>query len=356
MPGIGGNQPKTLLFSVDAEPDDELWQGIKAGPFRRENLNGIPELQRRLNALGVRATYLVSHSVAEHGGLETILKAELASGACEAGTHFHPGDTPPFIRQGPGSGDNILRLPGEVLEAKFAALHALIAARFGKPVSHRAGAWTLDARLTAQLVRHGYKVDSSVTPGVSWKRNDRPSYLGVPMRAYGLGSGDPCIPGDTGILEIPVSIWSPRRWNDTLAGTLFGDILTMPLAARAGAAVRLVRALRPAPPQWLRPAFMEAEEMIGVADRLEADGADYMHVMCHSNEVWPGASPYCRSRADLDRFYARLEGLLKALIARGYRPLTLGGYAAAVAPGGDTREKARTETGVGEASFKKAGP
>ncbi len=369
MPGIAGPRPKFLIFSVDTEPDDARWEGLKDGPWSHENLSGLPELQRRLNALGARATYLISHSVAEQGRLEATLAADLASGACEAGTHFHPGDTPPFAKamtkagtagygngkwQGKGrgkgrsAGDNILRQPADILEAKFAALHALITARFGKPASHRAGAWALDARVTALLVRYGYRVDSSVTPGVSWKRNGRPSYLAAPMSAYPLGSGDPAAPAypddsagpgtqgnvrDTGILEVPVSIWSPRRWNGTWAGAIFGDILTMPLAARGGLAVRLVRALRPAPPRWLRPAFMEAAEMIEVADRLEADGADYLHVMCHSNELWPGTSPYCRNREELDRFYARLEGLLKTALERGYRPVTLAGYAAELRKG-----------------------
>lgn len=333
MPGVAGAGQKHLIFSVDTEPDDELWTGLTEGHLTHENLRGLPELQNRMNALGVRATYLLSHSVAERGNLEKILNADLASGACEAGTHFHPGDTPPFDKTGRKQDlDNILRVPADLLEEKFANLHALVSARFGAPMTHRAGAWALDRRLLARLKHHGYKVDSSVTPGVSWKRNGRPSYLEAPMRAYPLpegglhGSGK----GDSGILEVPVSIWSPRRWDGTLAGRLFGDVLTMPLSARRGILVRTVRALRPMPPQWLRPAFAEVEEMERTASNLEAEGAGYLHVMCHSNEIWPGTSPYCRSREDLDRFYGRLEGILRHALAQGYRPVTLAGYAAAL--------------------------
>lgn len=324
-------RPRYLLFSVDTEPDDPEWKGLDEGPWRHENLRGLPELQTRLNRLGVKATYLITHSVAQSGGLEETLSGELASGACEAGTHFHPGDTPPFPK-GPGAPahcDNILKVPTGLLEEKFAALHAMISARFGAPGVHRAGAWAMDRRVTALLAAHGYKVDSSVTPGVSWKRNGRPDYLGAPMRAYPMGMGDPAVAGDAGILEVPVSIWSPRRWHGTWAGALVGDLLTMPLAARDTLPVRIVRALRPRPPQWLRPAFGDAQSMAAMIPWFEAQGCDYLHVMCHSNELWPGSSPYAKTREDLDSFYRRLEEILRGALDQGYTPVTLSAYARA---------------------------
>ncbi len=362
MPQLKGvlsqlTQPRYLLFSVDTEPDDPSWSGLAGGPWSHANLAGLTELGDRLRALGVRATYLVSHSVAVFGSLEGLLAKDLADSACEVGTHFHPGDTPPFRsepRSEPSSAsrstsllpthsgsepdlDNILRIPTWLLEEKFANLHAAILSRFGAPTSYRSGAWDMDGRVTALLKRYGYRVDSSVTPGISWRGNGRPSYLAAPMRAYPLGPGDPCLPGlpgsagDGGILEVPVSIWSPRRWDGTWAGRLAGDILTMPLAARKGLSVRMIRALRPQAPQWLRPAFMKTAEMEAAALRLEKGfgegGGGYLHVMCHSNELWPGASPYCRDRRDLDEIYARLEGIFRFALGRGYVPVTLADYA-----------------------------
>lgn len=341
-----------LLFSVDTEPDDPTWSGLSGGPWSHENLGGLAELGDRMRALGVRPTYLVSHSVAVSGRLEALLAKDLAALACEVGTHFHPGDTPPFPKLFPqpsprpfpqraddsaaAATDNIVRVPTALLEEKFANLHAAISARFGAPTSYRSGAWAMDGRITALLKRYGYRVDSSVTPGVSWRGNGRPSYLAAPMRAYPLGSGDPSLPdpawpgpaGEGGILEVPVSIWSPRRWDGTFAGRLAGDLLTMPLAARNSLPVRIIRALRPQAPQWLRPAFMKTAEMEAVSLRLEEAGADYLHVMCHSNELWPGASPYCRDRRDLEEVHARLEGIFRFALGRGYMPVTLSDYAA----------------------------
>ena len=56
-----------------------------------------------------------------------------------------------------------------------------------------------------------------------------------------------------------------------------------------------------------------------LAARMSALLAEYLHVMCHSNEPWPGTSPYCRNRGDPERFYVRLEGLLTMARERGYR-------------------------------------
>jgi uncharacterized membrane protein YbhN (UPF0104 family) len=326
-----GARKRWLLFSVDTEPDDPEWQGLKEGPWSHENLKGLPELQRRLAALDVKSTYLVTHSVAESGVLEKHLGADMASGRCEIGAHFHPGDTPPFPRRfsQDEDGDNVLKVPDGLLEEKFANLDATLTRRFGKASSHRAGAWAMDGRMTSLLERYGYGVDTSVTPGISWKRNGRADFLAAPMKAYRLGPGDPAVPGDGRVLEVPVSIWSHRRWAGTMAGSLFGDLLTMPLNARGSLPARIVRALRPRPPQWLRPAFAWDECLPGMIRDFEAGGCDYLHVMCHSNELWPGASPYSRTRADLDLFYARMESMLGEAISLGYVPVTLSGYAAA---------------------------
>jgi hypothetical protein len=106
----------------------------------------------------------------------------------------------------------------------------------------------------------------------------------------------------------------------------------MPLGSRKGAAVSLVKAVRPLPPQWIRPAFRTREQMEETAQSLA--GEEFLHVMCHSNEVWPGASPYVKTEADLDAFYGRLEGIFRWALERGYEPATVSGYAGMVEASG----------------------
>lgn len=328
-----------LLFSVDTEPDDPLWQGLHRGGWTHENLRGLPRLAGFCRDLGVKPTFYISHSVAVRVEAAGALLPLLREGMCEVGAHLHPGDTPPFGHWDRESVDNVLKVPESLLEAKFANLHWEIWSRFGRPTSYRSAAWTLDGRVVKLLERHGYTADSSVTPGVSWRLNGRPSYLHAPRGAYRLGYGDPAVPGNSGIIEVPVSVWSPRRIDPaTWAGRMQGDWTTMPMAARKGPVVDVIRALRPPPPQWIRPAFKSLPEMEEIARRLE--GEEFLHVMCHSNEVWAGASPYVKTGEDLEAFYARLEGFFRYALAKGYIPASVSEYGAihaASAGGGPPR-------------------
>jgi hypothetical protein len=44
----------------------------------------------------------------------------------------------------------------------------------------------------------------------------------------------------------------------------------------------------------------------------------------HSNEVWPGGSPYCQSEEDLEEYLERLRSVLEELVSRrGLVPRTL---------------------------------
>lgn len=335
--GGGGKRTRYLIFSVDTEPDDPMWTGPRMAEARHENLRAIRGLCSRLGEIGAKPTFLCSHTSAAHPDLIRGVEALLGAGRAEIGAHFHPGDTPPFGPWDGAGGDNLMRMTDEALEEKFARLHAGLTARFGTMTSYRSAAWSIDARLVALLIRHGYRVDSSVTPGVSWAWIGRPSYLEAPNRAYRLDPRNPARPGDSPLLEVPVSIWIPRRWSGSMTERLGGHLFTMPMAARVGLLARGLRALRPPPPMWLRPAFMDLGGMKETARRMGEE--DYLHVMCHSNELWPGTSPYVATEDDVDRVRRRLEGFLEWALDEGYIPVTLSEYAAAVS--GTARLEAR---------------
>ncbi len=314
-----------LLFSVDVEPDDPKWQGLHHGGWSHDNMLGLPRLGEACRRLGVKPTFLLSHSVAVQAVTAAAIFPMLRAGQCEVGAHLHPGDTPPFGAWDVGMKDNVLRVPGPLLESKFENLHQELSSRFGRPTSYRSAAWALDARVIELLSRYKYQVDSSVTPGVSWRMNERPSYLDAPKEAYWLGAENPSIPGNTGIVEVPVSVWSQRMLDDSsFSSRFFGDLFTMPMASGNSVPSRIIRAFGQPLPRWLRPAFKTLDEMKEVADHL-AD-AEFLHVMCHSNEVWQGTSPYARNAEAVDIFYERMEGIFKYALAKGYIPITLTGY------------------------------
>ena len=89
-------------------------------------------------------------------------------------------------------------------------------------ISHRAGRWSFDERYARVLIEHGYKVDCSVTPHVSWQKTlgdptqvGGTDYTSFPNEAYFLDLSDISKPGKQLLLEIPVTI--NKYWNDSIS-------------------------------------------------------------------------------------------------------------------------------------------
>jgi hypothetical protein len=274
---------------------------------------------------GVRPTFLITHAMASWPQVVSFIEQMLKNGLCEVGAHFHPGDTPPFEKSYGAISDNILNVPDDLLDIKFNELFSRLSSRFGPPRSFRSGAWTIDSRTITLLQRYGFLVDSSVTPYVSWRLINRPSYFSAPQVAYYLDRFDPCKKGDSAILEVPVSIWSPKQF-DGLWGEAFAAFFSMPLESRSGNIVRLIKAIRPYKPLWVRPALFSASEMIYAARKLKKQ-VNYVHIMCHSNELTVGTSPYSKTPELLERLLIRLRLFFAYAREQGYVPMTLSEYA-----------------------------
>ncbi len=312
---------KPFLLTIDTEPDDPNWKGLSRGAITYAGLEGFRRFGKLAEVFELRPTLLVTYSMAKHPSFEKIVAETGLDRRCEIGMHFHPSDTPPFGAWDPISKDNLLRLPHEILEEKFSNLHAEISKRFGVPRSFRGGAWALDQRLVKKLIEKKYRVDSTVTPGISWAMKGRPSYIQAPTSPYFLNPEHLEQSGPSEILEIPVSILAkPRKPYGVSIGWI-DSLRTMPMYSQSFPLMDMFRKLRPIAPQWLRPAFTSLPEMLRVTQGLKNE--DYLQGMCHSNEFWPGTSPYMQSASDCDAFFKRLEGLCLAIRDLGYHPMTL---------------------------------
>jgi hypothetical protein len=319
-------KPPFLIFSVDTEPDN-LWAGRRHGHvFTHDNIAaGIAGTTPLLKDLGVKPVFFLSHSVAFSAASADILASVAATLPCEIGSHFHPCDTPPFSAGEKVSTDNILKLSDAQLEEKFSNLHKSITARFGEIRSFRAGAWTIDARTVSLLKSHGYRCDSSITPGISWALIGRPSYVWAPRRSYYLDERNVCAEGHSGVLEVPVSI-RPKKRVPGFFPALGSSLFTMPLASQKGFLMSRVRQIRRFRPMWLRPAFNSLDEMKTVAvPLLEETG--FLHVMVHSTELACGTSPYVSTEAERQRLLDRLRGIFRFALVRGCTPVTMAEYA-----------------------------
>lgn len=299
-----------FLITIDTEGDN-LW----ARPREIETRNAafLPRFQELCEAYGQKPTYLVNYEMAMSPVFLDFARDVLKRGTGEVGMHLHAWNSPPHV---PLTKDDnryhpyLIEYPDEVMAAKIEVMTKLLEDRFQvKMVSHRAGRWAFDHRYARMLLDHGYKVDCSVTPHVSWasrmgdpKGSGGSVYRDSPETPYFTDPEDPRLPGNSALLEVPMTI--KRR------GGAFGRLVD----DRTGDMSFMRRAVQKICPlvSWLRPNGRNREEMIGLLDEVIADGTGHAEFMLHSSEFMPGGSPTFKDETAIDRLYDDMTALFEA--------------------------------------------
>jgi len=309
-----------FLITIDTEGDN-LWSDSRR--ITTENSGFLPRFQRVCEEYGLRPTYLVNYEMARCPVFGRFARDVLRRSAAEIGCHIHAWNSPPDyaltaddFRHKP----YLTEYPAEILWAKVAAHTALLQQTFECPItSHRAGRWGFDGEYARAVSHHGYIVDCSVTPGVSWRsspgKSEGPDYSMALSEPYFLDFDDVCRPGGSPLLEAPMTIM--RLWPRA-------DRLRARLAPRSVVRAALNRLMPPL--SWLRPNGGNTRAMLRLLRRALAEHRPYVEFMLHSSELMPGGSPTFQDEQSIDRLYRQMRTLLGA--ARGrFHPLTLTEFA-----------------------------
>jgi hypothetical protein len=255
--------------------------------FEGIHVGVVERLQPMFASFGAKPTYLISPEVFRDDRASAALK-NLAG--CELGAHLHgeyaePGAWEPDVTRDfqRDYDDDLEREKLTYLTDQF------IKAFDHQPVSFRAGRFGIGPRTIGILEGLGYAVESSVTPNIDWSSSGAPglSFEGAPTQPYRPSREDPKRPGDSTLLEVPVTI--RRRLLNALPG--IGKMLER---------------------RWLRPSWSNGDAMVRLATDEIADARRtapgrpvVLNAMLHNVEVIPEASPYADSehgaRAILDR-------------------------------------------------------
>ena len=309
-----------FLITVDTEGDD-LWS--RPRQITTENARFLPRFQSLCEKYGLKPTWLVNYEMAECPAFVEFGRDVLKRGAAEIGMHLHAWNTPPLV---PLTDDDMRHQPylSEYPEAairdKIAFMTDLLEERFQcKMLSHRAGRWGLNAIYARALVERGYQVDCSVTPHVSWaeylgdpRGAGGPDFTGFPELPYFVDLDQIDRPGDSPLLEVPVSVIETRharldarlqsgpKWLRRISRRICPPVLTMV-------------------PRDNRRSFRRMHAIL----RRAVDGHWPCVLMAtHSSELMPGGSPFFPMPGSIERFYRRLE-VLFASAADKFRGLTL---------------------------------
>lgn len=315
--------PKVILvITIDVEEDN--WGSYRTG-LTVENVREINRLQVLFERYGVKPTYLLSYQVASVDWAVNIFAEIFSRGKCEIGAHLHPWNTPPLRESLSERNSMLLNLPYELQKEKLIALTDQIKKAFGiRPQSFRAGRWGLGSETIDALIACGYRVDSSVTPMMSWSDyGDGPEYNDVRIEPYWMPSESDRMNenGRHFILEVPVSIgfnrWPFKFWK-TIYSLLQKNWLKCLHPIRLFHYTGLLRKI------WLSPEGSSADEMITLSKLMIKHRKRILNLTFHSNSLLPGKGPFIKNEKEVEQFYFKLEIFFKHLTSNtNLVPLTL---------------------------------
>jgi len=310
---------KLMVITIDTEVDKSHDWKVSPNETYRSVLEGIPD---RLDPLflshGAKATYLLSGEVMERDDCADVLRSLKNM---ELGTHLHGELVEPMRSEGYMAGRNFDAMQcsydADMERMKMIVLTDMFKERFGHaPVSFRAGRFGA-GRNTARILRDlGYKVDSSVSPGMDWDFPDgRVDFMTAPTQPYHVVD-DLKTPGDGPLLEVPVTIrsnWFRRTFHSSS---------TSPLMRRMNKISN-----KAFPSVWFRPSYHSDRQMINTARheirKNRTKDIVVVNMMFHSMEAVAGASPYAKDEDECHALLTRINTALTWAREQDFKFVTL---------------------------------
>jgi hypothetical protein len=182
----------------------------------------------------------------------------------------------------------------------------------------------LDAIELEHLAVLGYRIDSSIPPGIDFRDRSGLRALGPDFRRHVCAG--PAQPYRAGPLwEVPVSITPAGLCG---AGAVGAGVAR--LAGGRGPADQMSRWVYRALDAtglhrlvWVRPLKHPRSLLVAAARSLVRQGARIINVMFHSSEAFVGTSPISRTEGDVIRLYDDLTAIVLAVHQVGVVPRTL---------------------------------
>lgn len=307
-----------FAITLDTEVDKSRDWSVSIGPTYEGIHKGVKEiLQPLFKSYGVSPVYFLSNEILADDDLSSVFSEFHINGSAELGTHLH------FDAAGPLCSGEISGLKLDGIQAQLTKEEERLALTWltqkyenqfnSKPVSFRAGRYGLGENSIGLLAELGYRIDSSVTPGLVWnyqigQRVLTCDYRKAPTSPYECDSQNPATIGSSGILQIPItmqkSALSPK------------ELLRLAMGRKR----RWV---------WARPRFAKKNEFLKMIQQTakRKNESDIIVMMFHNMEIIPGKSPYCTTQEDVNSYLDDLTFFIQQALKNGLTPITLKEYA-----------------------------
>lgn len=329
MPSTPTDSPikPRFLITIDTEGDNG-WDAPREVTTR--NSKYLPRFQALCEKFGFKPTWLTNWEMALCPDFVPFAQDAIARQTAEVGMHLHAWNSPPLQ---PLTSDDtrhmpfLIEFPEALMRDKIAAMTQVLEDTFGrKMLSHRAGRWSFNSAYAKILVEHGYAVDCSVTPHVSWQKTlgdpgqkGGTDFSAFPAAPYWIDLDDISRAGSSPLLEVPMTI---------LPGS---SPLAAPVTARMpGGSLprRALNKLFDIEASWLRPTGGNLKAMQLVVQRASTEGRTHLEFMLHSSEFMPGGSPTFATEESIEALYRDLEALFESIKPR-FQGATLSEFHAA---------------------------
>lgn len=308
---------KKVIITMDTEGDN-LWKWKLGDLITTQNAMYLQRFQDLCNNYSFKPVWLSNYEMIQDSRFVDFISKVEEKAEGELGMHLHAWNSPPEykltnIKQ--NGAPYLIEYPTEIMEEKIDYLTSLIKARTGIiPTSHRAGRWAMDERYFYLLIKYGYTVDCSVTPGINWCNS-----VGATPNAVGSDYSE-CNTSpywiqfdDKKILEIPVTI----RKSHKIFLSDKRNLKNICKSAYYGVKGSYL---------WLRPQKDNLNQMLELIKKIEySKNDDYIMFMLHSSELMPGGSPNFETDLSIENLYKDLEVLFKYLSNR-FEGITLRQY------------------------------
>lgn len=295
-----------LIVTIDVE-EEGLFQG-KYDPFEAPttNVSALELLDHLFLKWNIRPTLLVTYQVAKQTRFHEFLLSLSERWGAEIGAHLHHWNTPP-IRPLPFP-DPVPSecIPAQLLREKLdSLLEAFLPLRI-TPRSFRMGRFSFGPKICALLEDSPIVVDSSVAP--LRIQYGGPDHLAAPIDPYFLNPEDVVFPGDSQLLEVPITI--------------------VPIHPRIGRIFRKMQLMRPKTDKilgWIASRLCSLPvqpvwtgiERLKIASALHMRrGGEVLTLFFHSSELAAGQSPVHSTPDDIRLFVKKLDNFFRWLNSR----------------------------------------
>ena len=304
----------SLLVTVCVEGDN-----LQTRPAIITTRNGemLDRVQGLFQQYRIRPTWLTSYEMAVCPCFQEFGESVVQRQSGEIGAHLHGWTCPPHYMV---SEDDCFyqpygfEWPQNVLRDKINYLTDALEDAFQTPITtHRAGRWGIDSHYIKCLHDRGYRVDCSVTPFVSWRKvpgvpggRGGSDYLNAPDQHYLMDLEDPLLPGNSSMMQVPVSVRPVHRNRIAHASVYALQRMSLNYVQRA------TRRLFPSV-IWLRPNGRNLVSMMQLIDEAEVAQQDYVQLVLNSSDFLMSGNARFQTEREVHELYEDLEQLFERI-------------------------------------------